>query len=143
MPALKLASWDVASTRQKLTELIEPLPQRAAWLGAVSASDQSKLLEFIAMAKAGDLHGLSQFQQIGGDLIYAVLLKLNDNKWKLAIIESPYSPSSNERVIYSAIIHVDVPIEISTKDLSSIEKYLKKTCKVSFLDVIKELFRNS
>ena len=66
----------------------------------------------MSSARSGDIQSLQQCQDIGGNVAYAVLLKLNEDQWKLVVILSLSELFSDEEIIFSTIIHPKVRIEI-------------------------------
>ena len=72
METLRLQSWDVFSARQKIPELLAPPAKMACSVGSVLLQDKANFSDFIAKAKQTDVAGLAQYQQMGGDLAYAV-----------------------------------------------------------------------
>jgi hypothetical protein len=133
--------WDVSCARQRMPELLDPMPNYACWLGSVSIDDKLKFSEFMSMAKQGDLQGLAQYQQIGGNLAYGVLLNFSNNQWKLVIIQSPESPSLREQPVFTAVIHPTVSIEVYHRKETDIEDKLKKSSHIGVFDIFKKLFK--
>lgn len=112
MTLLQCPSWDPSSTRNELHELTEPEPICSCWVGCVSMSDEARFSGFMSCAGSGDIQGLAQYQHLGGDVAYAVLLKLPEDQWKLAVIVSPEDLLSAENVVFSAIVRPGVQIKI-------------------------------
>ena len=138
---LKLTFWSPTFARQHIPELESPKPILACWLGSASKNDKSSLAEFLSSAQRADLQSIVQFQQIGGDLVYGVLLKLEHSQWKLVVIESPEDPSTDERCIFSSVIPVNIDIEIDQTQKSDVEARLRENCSLRFRDIIKEFFK--
>jgi hypothetical protein len=116
MTLLQCPSWDPSSTRNELQELVEPKPICACWLGCVSLDDKAKFSEFMSSARSGNVQSLVQYHHTGGDMVYAVLLKLPEDRWKLVVILSCQEMWSDEEVMLSTIIHPEVEIKIYDSD---------------------------
>jgi hypothetical protein len=141
METLRLQSWDVFSARQQIPELLEPQSKLACWVGSVLLDDESNVSDFITKAKQNDVVGLAQYQQIGGDLAYAVLLKLVDDQWKLVVIKSPYDPCQAEQAIFVAIARLKISIEVYNREAAKEEQELLLGCRLRYRDILKEWIR--
>lgn len=139
MTTLKLLPWNVNYARQKMNELLEPQPNFACWVGSVSLNSPLELSEFMEKARLGDVRSLIKYQKIGGDMLYAVLLNMPNLTWKLVVIESPQSPSVNERPVFSIIVP-DISVEVSNRKMDSIKQKLRRDSRLSFRDLLKEYF---
>src|SRR5712671_4765893 len=135
MTTLRLKSWNVDYARQQMAELQEPKPNYACWVGSVSTDDKSLLSTFLSKAKQGDVQSLAQYQQIGGNLVYAVLLNIANDQWKLVVIDSPTDPNKKERPIFVEIIRLGIPIEAYDRQVTKAEQQLKQDCNLRFRDI--------
>ena len=140
MTALRLQSWDVAKARQDIPDLREPKPNYACWVGSVAIDDKPGFSAFISKAKQGDIQSLTQFQHLGGDLAYAVLLNLANERWKLVVIESPEDPALIEQAVFASIVCLEISIDVYHRQLTQEERQLMEDCRrpLQFRNIFKE-----
>ena len=138
---LTLQSWDPSSARQPIPELERLEYSSSCWVGSVSTANTLAFSEFLSHARKGDLENLARFQQVGGDLAYAVILRMRDDLWRLLVIRSPENPQQNEDFVLSSTVRANVRVEEEQQRLVDIEASLKPDLKIRFRDIIKEWLR--
>lgn len=135
---IKLPYSDTKTFRNEMPELEVEKASKVYWVGCVSSKDKEKVESFMSAANNEDIDGLKKFFDIGGDLLYAVILEIEKVN-KLFVVMSLEDPNSNEECIFSKTLEF-VKIEGYKSNVEEIGKELLKDCKITFFDVIKIIF---
>lgn len=100
MKRLKLPQWDTSQLRQPIRELSTGNDFAAGLLGSVKVENPNATEAFLNAARKKDISILSNFNEFGGDIIYAVLLNRKDrSNTELLLIESPEDMAASEKLI--------------------------------------------
>ena len=106
------------------------------WLGSVNMKDRERLKTFLSHVNAGDIDKLRAYSDIGGDLIYSVLIKSeNKNEYHLLTIQS------NKGISLPVILSVNLICNIDISGVKSKESKLDYLPKNFLIEVIKNLFK--
>jgi len=135
---LRLPYSEATSFRNEMPELEVEKASRIYWVGCVSSKDKGKVESFMSAANNENIDALKRFSDIGGDLLYAVILEIEKVN-KLFVVMSLEDPNSNEECIFSKPLD-SVEIEGYKLNVDNIGKELLDECKITFFDVIKAMF---
>lgn len=139
MNRIQLPFWDIRSARQEMPELAHHA--RAYWVGAVSNQDHEAHSLFVSQAKAGLIDKLVDFQQVGGNLTYGVVVEQVDANKKLLLIDSPESPAADEKCVLCVALARDWEIQGYQPTTSRVEEQLRAQSPLGAKEIIKALFR--
>lgn len=135
---IKLHYSDAKSFRNPMPELNIGKNSRIYGVGYFAVKDKNCGESFMALAKKGDIVGLTTWCY-WWNLLYAIIAEVS-GVYKLYIISSPEDFYSSEQCIYSRVLE---NINIEGYELNAEEKIaLKKLqgeCKMTFLEFMKTI----
>jgi hypothetical protein len=108
------------------------------WLGSVNLQDKEQLENFLSCFNSGDLEKLKGFSEIGGDLVYAILVRKfnreNEEYYLIAI-------QLNQGIALPEIISIKTLNDVKVIGVKPKEVELDYLPKNFFFEIIKHIFR--